>query len=76
MVEGIFLNLSNNQVESIFMKTFSRKQYLAATSRLEELINLVDDNTPLDSPLAKELLKVSDIIEEYESIHYPMEDPK
>lgn len=58
------------------METFSRKQYLAATSRLEELINLVDDNTPLDSPLAKELLKVSDIIEEYESIHYPMEDPK
>ena len=58
------------------METFSRKQYLAATSRLEELINLVDDNTPLDSPLAKEFLKVSDIIEEYESIHYPMEDPK
>ena len=49
------------------METFSRKQYLAATSRLEELINLVDDNTPLDSPLAKEFLKVSDIIEEYES---------
>ncbi|MDT0607818.1 hypothetical protein [Croceitalea rosinachiae] len=56
------------------MKTISRKQYLSATSRLEELINLVDDNTPLDSLLAKEFLRVSDIIEEYESIHYPMED--
>jgi len=58
------------------MKTISRKQYLAATRRLEELINLVDDNTPMDSPLGKEFLKVSDIVEEYESIHYPMEDPK
>jgi len=56
------------------MKTISRKQYQAATSRLEELINLVDDNTPTNNPLTKELLKISDIIEEYESIHYPMED--
>lgn len=56
------------------MGTISRKQYLAATRRLEELINLVDDNTPLDSPLAKEFLEISDIIEEYEGIHYPMED--
>ncbi len=58
------------------MGAVSRKQYLAATKRLEGLINIVDDNTPIDNPLAKEFLKVSDIIEEYESIHYPMEDPK
>ncbi len=58
------------------MKTISRKQYLAATRRLEELINLVDDNTPTDNPLTKEFLQISDIIEEYESIHYPMEDSK
>jgi HTH-type transcriptional regulator/antitoxin HigA len=58
------------------MKKISRKQYLAATSRLEVLINLVDANTPIDDPLAKEFLKISDIIEEYESIHYPMEDMK
>lgn len=30
----------------------------------------------LDSPLTKEFLKVSAIIEEYESIHYRIEDPK
>jgi HTH-type transcriptional regulator/antitoxin HigA len=56
------------------MKTISRKQCQAAISRLEELINLVDDNTPTNNPLTKKLLKISDIIEEYESIHYPMED--
>lgn len=55
------------------MKTSSQKQYLAATSRLEELINLVNNNTPLDSPLTKEFLKFSDIILAYKIIHYPTE---
>ncbi len=32
---------------------------------MEELINLVDDNTPIDDPLAKEFIEVSNIIEEY-----------
>ncbi len=54
----------------------TKELYNRANIRLEELINVVDDNTPLDSPLTKEFLKISDIIEEYESIHYPMEDPK
>ncbi|AKA36098.1 hypothetical protein [Flagellimonas lutaonensis] len=54
------------------MKKISQKQYLAATHRLEELINLVDDNTPTDDPLTLEFLEISDIIEQYESIHYPM----
>ncbi len=54
----------------------SAEEYTRANLRLEELINIVDDNTPLDSPLAKEFLKISDIVEEYESIHYPMEDTK
>ena len=34
-------------------KAISHKQYIKANRRLEELINIVDDNTPLDSPLAK-----------------------
>ena len=57
-------------------KTITHEQYLKANLRLEELLNVVDDNTPMDSPLGKEFLKVSDIIEEYESIHYPMKDSK
>ncbi len=39
------------------MGAVSRKQYLAATRRLEELINIVDDNTPIDDPLQKNFLK-------------------
>ena len=76
MVEGIFLNLSNDQIERICYENNLSKKYLAANSRLEELINLVDDSTPLTSPFAKEFLEISDIIEEYENIHYPVEDPK
>ena len=52
----------------------THKKYVKANHRLEELINVVNDNTPLDSPLAKEFLKISDSIEEYEGTHFPMED--
>ncbi|MGB5357816.1 MAG: hypothetical protein WBN11_14090 [Eudoraea sp.] len=57
-------------------KAITYKKYVKANLGLEELIDVVDDNTPLDDPLAKEFLRISDIIEEYESIHYSMEDPK
>lgn len=50
----------------------THKQYARANLRLEELIKLVDDNTPLENPLAKELLEVSDTIERYEEIHFPI----
>ncbi len=54
------------------MDTISHKQYVEANLRLEELLKEVDDNTPEDSPLSKELIEVSDIIEQYEEIHFPM----
>ena len=54
------------------MITISHKQYVEASLRLEELLKEVDNNTPEDSPLSKELIEVSDIIEQYEEIHFPM----
>ncbi|UOY06146.1 XRE family transcriptional regulator [Muricauda sp. SCSIO 64092] len=56
------------------MEPISNEEYINANQRLEELVNIVDDNTPMDSTLGKEFLKITDIIEKYESIHYPMED--
>lgn len=50
----------------------TEKEYNKANLRLQELINIVDDNTPEDSPLAKEFLKITDIVEAYETIHYPL----
>ncbi|NYJ28067.1 type II toxin-antitoxin system HigA family antitoxin [Allomuricauda sp. ARW1Y1] len=54
------------------MSTISHKQYVEANLRLEELLKEVDNNTPKDSPLSKELIEVSDIIEQYEEIHFPI----
>ncbi|MFH6603653.1 type II toxin-antitoxin system HigA family antitoxin [Maribacter algicola] len=54
------------------MSTISHKQYVEANLRLEELLKEVDNNTPEDSLSSKELIEVSDIIEQYEEVHFPM----
>jgi HTH-type transcriptional regulator/antitoxin HigA len=51
-------------------RTITHKQYLKANLRLEKLIDLVDVNTPSDDSLAKEFIKISGIIEQYEEIHF------
>ena len=53
-------------------KSMTHAAYVKANLRLEELIAIVDDNTPTDDPLAKEFLEVTDIIEQYEEIHFPV----
>ncbi|NEN21912.1 helix-turn-helix domain-containing protein [Cryomorpha ignava] len=57
------------------MKNISDKAYLKANDRLEELLKQVSNDTPYDSPLLLELSDVSDVIEQYEEIHYPIELP-
>ncbi len=56
-------------------KSITHKEYVKANLRLEELIDIVDDNTPTDNPLAKEFLEITDIIEQYEEIHFPIDLP-
>ncbi len=53
-------------------KLITHAAYVKANLRLEELINVVDDITPTDDPLAKEFLEVTDIIEQYEEIYFPI----
>ncbi|MEA1787138.1 helix-turn-helix domain-containing protein [Arenibacter sp. GZD96] len=53
----------------------THEAYVKANLRLEELIDVVDDNMSADNPLAKEFLEVSDIIEQYEEIHFPIRLP-
>jgi|SRR5680860_984781 len=54
------------------MKSMTHKQYVKANHRLEELIKVVDDDTSLESPLLKEFLEVSNLIGQYEEVHYPI----
>ena len=44
-------------------------------NRIEELLPLVNDNTPVDDPNYLELDMLSDMVEEYEDIHYPIGKP-
>lgn len=55
-----------------FIMEISQQQYESALARIEELLPLVSDDTPSDSPDAVELIKVSEIAREYELKHYPI----
>lgn len=49
--------------------------YKAAMERIEELLPLVDDNTPLTDKNLIELNLLSGLVEEYEDEHYPIKTP-
>ncbi|MCM1071586.1 MAG: helix-turn-helix transcriptional regulator [Alistipes timonensis] len=53
----------------------SKAQYEYALDRIEELLPLVTDETPAHDKNALELAIVSDVVEEYEKIHYPIGKP-
>ncbi len=57
------------------MSKITKEQYEFAVARVEELLPLVDDNTPANDRNAVELSMVSDIVIAYEKEHYPMEKP-
>ena len=50
----------------------TEKEYEASLKRIDELLPLVTDDTPDSYPNLIELLKVSNIVEEYEDVHYPI----
>ncbi len=53
----------------------SKQQYEFALNRIEELLPLVTDATPSSDKNAIELTIVSDMVEAYEKIHYPIDKP-
>ena len=55
--------------------TANANQYKLAQKRVEDLLPLVDDSTPLDDPKAVELMMMSDIVIDYESEHFPIAKP-
>lgn len=57
------------------MRKITKEQYEFAQARIEELLPLVDDNTPADSKNAIELSMMSDIVIAYEKEHFPIEKP-
>ena len=57
------------------MDKYSKDQYEFALARIEELLPLVDDNTPANNKNAIELSVVSDIVITYEKEYYPVGKP-
>ena len=49
--------------------------YKAAMERIEELLPLVDDNTPLNDKNLIELDLLSEHVDDYEEEHYPIKSP-
>lgn len=57
------------------MSRITKEQYEFALARIEELLQLVDDSTPVNDKNAVELTMMSDIVITYEKEHYPIEKP-
>ena len=55
------------------MEKVTKEQYEFALIRIEELLPLVNDNTPANDKNAVELSVISDIVIAYEKEHYPIE---
>lgn len=53
----------------------TKQQYEYALNRIEELLSLVTDETPASDKNAVELTIVSDVVEAYEKIHFPIAKP-
>lgn len=53
----------------------SKNQYEYALSRIEDLLPVVNDDTPINDKNLIELTIVSDIVESYEKEHYPIAKP-
>jgi HTH-type transcriptional regulator/antitoxin HigA len=53
----------------------TEKQYEAAMKRINELLDLVDDDTPEDDIRCVELVLLSNLVADYEDEHYPIVKP-
>ncbi|HKL32579.1 MAG TPA: helix-turn-helix domain-containing protein [Tangfeifania sp.] len=56
-------------------KIENEQQYKATMERIEELLPLVDDRTPLTDRNLIELKLLSNLVADYDEVHYPIEQP-
>ena len=50
-------------------------QYKGTMERIEELLKVVDDDTPTNDKNSIELVLLSNLVADYEDIHYPVKKP-
>lgn len=54
------------------MANITKDQYDFALAKVEDLLPQVDDNTPADDPKSVELVRMSEIVIQYEKEHDPI----
>jgi HTH-type transcriptional regulator/antitoxin HigA len=57
------------------MDKITKEQYEFALAKVDELLPLVDDNTPANDKKVVELSVMSDIVIAYENVHFPIKKP-
>jgi len=65
---SLHINLDMVQIKS-------EKQYMAACERINELLKVVNNDTPADDKNMLELDLISDLVADYEEEHYPIAAP-
>ena len=50
-------------------------QYQSAMARIEELLKIVNNDTPVEDKDSIELDLLSELVADYEDVHYPIEKP-
>ena len=50
-------------------------QYQSAMTRIEELLRIVNSDTPVEDKDSVELVLLSELVADYEDVHYPIEKP-
>jgi HTH-type transcriptional regulator / antitoxin HigA len=66
---------STVQTSKIMAKIKTEKQYKGATEKIEELLKIVGNNTPVDDKNYIELDLLSDLVADYEEEYYPITAP-
>lgn len=56
-------------------KIENETQYQWALKRIDKLLPLVNDMTPVDDPNSIELMLVANLVADYEDVHYPIMPP-
>lgn len=56
-------------------KIENETQYEAMMARIDELLKVVGDDTPADDRNSIELVLLSNLVAEYEDVHYPIKKP-
>lgn len=57
------------------MRKITKEQYEFALARIEELLPVVEEDTPANDRNAVELMMMSDVVIDYEKEHFPIAKP-